>query len=196
MTFLESVANALVDRSPEQLFGAVMVAAAVAVVMVCVFALLRRSVPPSATLVGGLVLAAGVICMTVTVGYIEYTERILSNRKLGTLPPAFPGWPTHGQGGSAHSGSPGRATPFRSPGFHVIIPADEDRDGRVTADELAHLVRKADANADGSVDVREIDQFIASRFRAGSPPGYFPTQSLTGVEHPNRRARWKSASAE
>jgi hypothetical protein len=62
-----------------------------------------------------------------------------------------------------------------STGFHVVVAADENRDGRLTPEEMAHLVRKADTDGDGSNNSLDIDRLVMSRFQfpsqPSSPPG-------------------------
>src|SRR5262249_50323687 len=51
-----------------------------------------------------------------------------------------------------------------SSGFRVVVVADENHDGRLTPEEAARLVRKADTDGDGSVDFHDIDRLILSSF--------------------------------
>jgi hypothetical protein len=74
MRFLESISDAILNRSPEELIGALLIAAAVAIVAAGLYALCRRKSSPSPTFMGGLGLAAGASCMALAAGYIEYTE--------------------------------------------------------------------------------------------------------------------------
>jgi hypothetical protein len=74
MRFLESINNAILNRSPDELIGALFVAAGVAVVVSGVYALGRRKSSPSPSFVGGLALASGALCMALAAGYIEYME--------------------------------------------------------------------------------------------------------------------------
>jgi hypothetical protein len=164
MRFLVSVSTAVVNRSPEELFGGLLVASAVAVLMVGLFVLARRKGLPSATFVGTLLLSAGVLCMIFVAGYIEHTEPNLYSARPGTNPAAIPGWFSTGPSRNLHSQKSGFFMPGWTPGFHVVVAADVDHDGHVTADELLQLVKNADTDADGSVDPRDIDRLLASRF--------------------------------
>lgn len=173
MRFLRSIVDAILDRSPEELIGALLIASAVAIVMAGLYVLGRRKALCSPTFVGLLALAAGVSCMALAAGYIEYATRY-RNSGLAATSPVFPGWPFSG---------PGRNVPPRpwgfygagwSSGFHVVVAADEDRDGRLTSEEVVRLVRKADSDGDGSVDFRDIDREIVRRFR---PPFQPPASS-------------------
>ena len=80
-------------------------------------------------------------------------------------------------------GFPAFSGPGWSSGFHVVVAADEDRNGRLTPDEAALLVRKADTDGDGTVDFRDIDRWIMSRIR----PSFQPRESV-GPEQPDRKA--------
>jgi hypothetical protein len=171
MRFLESISAAILNRTPEELIGALLIAGAVASVVAGLYALCSRKSSPSPSLVGGLSLAAGASCMALAAGYIEYAKTDLTSASAANhpAPPALP------------PGGPGRGTPpppwgFFGPGwssgFHIVVAADENRDGRLTPEEAARLVRKADTDGDGSVNFRDIDRLIVSRFRPRSlPPG-------------------------
>jgi hypothetical protein len=169
MRFLESIYNAILNRSPEELIGALIVAAAVAIALAGGFALRRRKTSPSPTFVGSLALVAGIACMALTAGYIEYAQTDW-NSGLGVArasssmrPPGGPGWPTSpGPWGTYGAGW--------SSGFHVVVAADEDGDGRLGVDEVTRLVLRADTDGDGLVNFRDIDRVIAGRFRTPSGP--------------------------
>jgi hypothetical protein len=169
MRFLQSISDAILNRSPDELIGALLIAAVVAMVVAGLYALGRRKSSPSPTFVGGLCLAAGASCMALAAGYIEYAE---SDGPSVSEPnrPAPSSWPPLG---------PGRVTPPRnwgvfgpgwSSGFLVVVAADENRDGRLTSEVVTRLVRNADTDGDGSVNFRDIDRLIANRFRPRTPP--------------------------
>jgi len=172
MKYLESTITAILNRSPEELIGALLLAAAVAIVMAGFYALARRKSSPSPTVVGGLALAAGVACMALAAGYIEYAETD-RNSGSGTVPAAYAVRPPFGPGWAMPPAQFGNSGAGWSSGFHVVVAADEDGDGRLTVDELARLVLRADTDGDGLVNFRDIDQLIADRFRPGSQrPGF------------------------
>jgi hypothetical protein len=173
MRFLESLSDAILSRSSEELIGALFIAAAAAAVVAGLYALGRRKSSPSPSFVGGLSLAAGASCMALAAGYIEYAE---TDWTLGPVAnhPAPARWPAGGPGRAPlpPPGSLSRAG--WSSGFHVVVAADENRDGRLTPEEVARLVRDADTDGDGSVNFRDIDRLIASRFRPPFPPFRHP----------------------
>lgn len=174
MNFLNSMADVVLDRSPEVLVGALMAATALAVIMAAIYALGQRKLPGSSTLVGALVFGSSLLSMALAAGYFEHAagRRVYGS---GAVPPGFPAWPPAGAPRHFTMRPPGMSGAGWSSGFHVVIAADEDHNGRVTADELARLVRKADTDGDGSVESRDIDRLILGRFRPpssqpGSPP--------------------------
>jgi hypothetical protein len=169
MRFSGSISDAILNRSSEELIGALLIAASVAIVTAGVYALRRKKAPPSATFVGGLVLASGVSCMALVAGYIEYAAGGETSRSRPIAPP-LPVWPPIGTARSNSSGPSGFSGAGWSSGLHVVLAADEDHDGRLTPEEVAHMVRDADTDRDGSVDFRDIDRLMLSRFRALSRP--------------------------
>lgn len=160
MRYLGSISDAILNRSAAELIGALIIALAVAIVVAGLYVLGRRKSSPSPTFVGGLALVAGALCMALAAGYIQYLE---TDWISGTAKqqPAQVRWPVIGPGQGMQS-LPGMGW---SSGFHVVVAADENRDGRLTPEEMAELVRKADTDGDGSVTFQDIDQLIASRFR-------------------------------
>ncbi len=186
MKFLESTYDAILNRSPEELVGALFTASAVAIVVAGVYALSRRKSSPSPSLVGGLSLAAGALCMAVAAGYIEYV-----NSGASENPSVLSKW----QGGGPGPGNPPSPWSFSGPGwssgFHVVVAADENHDGRVTPEEVAQLVRKADTDGDGSVDFHDIDRLIMSRLKHPPQP-----HGLTPPWPSNHKAVSKSPGRE
>jgi hypothetical protein len=169
MGFLGSVADGVLDRSAEELIGAIFVAAAVALVMAGLYWLGRRKAMESPSFVGALAFAAGVACMAVVLGHIEQTA---ASQVSGTgLFAPFPPKPTRGPINLAKQPLPPAFYGAGwSSGFHVVLAADEDHNGRLTRDEVDRLVQKADTDGDGSVDFRDIDRLIVGRVRWPSPP--------------------------
>ena len=87
--------------------------------------------------------------------------------------PAFPDWSSASRGRTAPQGPVGIYGGGWSSGFHVVVAADEDHNGRLTPDEAAGMVRKADTDGDGTVDFRDIDRIIMSRLRTKLPSTRF-----------------------
>jgi hypothetical protein len=168
MRFLESISDAILNRSPEELIGAMLIAAAVAIVVAGLYSLGGRKSSPSSAFVGGLGFAAGASCMALAAGYIEFAGTNRTSRSAANHPrPA-----RRPQGGERRGAPPpfGFFGPGWSSGFQVVVAADENRDGRLTPEELSRLVQKADMDGDGSVNFHDIDRLIATRFRDRSHP--------------------------
>jgi hypothetical protein len=161
MSFAAAVLDAILDRSPGELIGALLIASAIGGLAMGLDAIVRRRRPAPPIFVGALALVVSLSSMALTAGYHAFeTRRAL----LGDGPPPDrPGRPP--------SPKARGAGPFGwSSGFHVVIAADRDRDGRVTPEEAARLVRDADADGKGSVDFREIDRFLLDRARPDREP--------------------------
>ncbi|WP_422928191.1 hypothetical protein [Singulisphaera sp. PoT] len=178
MHYLESVADALVDRTADELIGALMIATMVAIVMGGIFALGKRKSIQSPSFVIGLALFAGLACMALTAGYFEHLKA--SHGPLGgrNIPHVLRGWPQGGPGQKPPQGGWDPPAIGWSPGFHAVVAADLNRDGRLTVEEATELVEKADADGDGSVDFHDIDKMLMGRFappmappRPPVPPG-------------------------
>ena len=174
MGFLDAIVDAILERSPAELIGALLIAAAVSVVSAGVYALCRRKSSPSPTFVCGLALAVGASCMALAAGYVEHAGAGHTSGPAANHPElarSRPGGP--GQGTLLPPwGMPGAGW---SPGIHVVMAADEDGDGRLNAGEVARLVLRADTDGDGLVNFRDIDRLIASRYHSRTwPDGLTP----------------------
>src|SRR5260221_6934649 len=75
LDILQSTLNAVLDRSPKELLGGVLVALALAIAMAGLYALGRRKVGEPLTLVVGLMLFANVAAMALAIGYLEHSQR-------------------------------------------------------------------------------------------------------------------------
>ena len=102
--------------------------------------------------------------MALAAGYFEYTENALASRSAPKLPTRSR-WQSRSSGPVTQPHPWSMSAPAWSSGFHVVVAADENLDGRVTPEEVARLVRKADSDGDGSVNFHDIDRLIANRFR-------------------------------
>ncbi len=180
MKYLRAVGDAILDRSVEELIGALLLATAVAAVMGGVYALRSRKSSATPNFVGVLVLATAALCMPLTAGYMEY----LTTGGQSPSPLHFPGPAMRPppEAGQAKPRPPWEPPPFNggwSAGTHIMVAADENRDGRLTADEVAALVRQADTDGDGAVNFQDLDRLLAHRFRAQvHPPGHPRSESL------------------
>jgi hypothetical protein len=171
MSFLRSVVDAVLDRTPQELIEAVLVAVAVAFLMAGLYELGRRRSLHSPTFVGSLAFASGVLGMLLAAGYLTHVGPPRGRRRsFATLPP-LPGWPPTEMGRVTPPGSRSFPGPAWSSGFHVLMAADENRDGLLNVEEIERMVRDADKDGDGSIDSQDIDRLIRSRVR---PPGSSP----------------------
>jgi hypothetical protein len=164
MRFLESVFGALADRSSDELIGALLVATVLAGAMAGLYALGRRRASNPTVFVGGLVLASAVFCMALTTGYIEYRAPSLSNPGSTPFQPAWAGWAQNGQDRKFAPVPWGHSRSSWSSGFHIVVAADLDHDGRITQEDVASLLQRADTDGDGSVDFVDIDRILSFRF--------------------------------
>ncbi len=87
MEYLNSVGDAVVDRSLQELIGAIMVALALALAMAGLYALGRRKVSDSAMLVTCLTIISSVASMALTGGYLA----ALAKRQRQEIKVASPG---------------------------------------------------------------------------------------------------------
>ncbi len=153
MNFLDSVGNAVLDRSPDELIAALFVAGVIALLLTGLFIFGRRKVRSHATFAGGLILVASILSMVGAAGYVNSKTGISKDRRRSDRPNSIP------------VRQPGRAGAPWTSGVHMVTVSDSDRDGRLTPEEVARFVREADADGDGSVDFREIDRLVSSRIR-------------------------------
>lgn len=167
MKYLSAISDAVLDRSANELIGAVLLAVVVALIIAGLHALFRRKVSEPSTLVGGLTIVANIVCMVVAVGYVEALRKPWATSQGSVASPANR---HRGPGFGAHGPRHGPAFGFWSPGFQMVTAADTDRNGRLTEEEVAQLVQEADRDGDGSVDSRDIDNFLRSRMK---PPSSF-----------------------
>ena len=166
MRFLKSIADAVLGRTPEELIAAILLDVAIAAVVAGIYALGRRKSSPSTSFVGNLAFGAVASGMLLVAGYIQHRETAWMYGG-GSVPQNGSG-PARGpqaQGPPHQPPNGGIPHGIWSSGFHVVVAADTDRDGRVTADELARMVHEADTDGDGSVTFHDIDRLMASRFR-------------------------------
>ncbi len=72
--YMKSVYDVILDRSPEGLIGAILIALVLSLVVAGVFALLRTRVSDASVLLTCLVLTANVLAMTLAAGYVQFAS--------------------------------------------------------------------------------------------------------------------------
>lgn len=176
LSFFTSVQNMVIDRSTDELIGALMVALGLSLTMTGIYALGRRKVSDASVLMSVLMLLANAASMALAAGYVFHAERggVVVAQRGASQPMAWqptPYGPHHGP----YAGPRGLWT-YPS-GFHregppppqIFEAADTDHDGRLTPEEAALFVEKADTKGEGSVDRK--DFAIALGHRIPPPPG-------------------------
>jgi hypothetical protein len=161
LDFLKSLVDALIDRSPRELIGACCVATAMAMIAAGIYALLRRKSAENPSVVGVMTLVASVVSMAVTVGYVRHAG---SSRPMTGAWDVEPSPSTTTLEGRAPGPAPRpSAVPPPSIGFLMVVTTDRNRDGRLTAEELAQFLGEADKDGDDQVDMFDIDRLLLSR---------------------------------
>jgi hypothetical protein len=156
MEFLNSVGDAVVDRSLEELIGAIMLALALALVMAGIYALGRRKVNDSTMLVTCLTIVSSLTSMALAGGF--FTDMIRKQRQevRGVRSRGFPPPPMAGM--------------EEVMARQIMMMADTDGDHSLSAEEAARavdsFVRAADASGKGSLDATT----LANSIRSHIPP--------------------------
>ncbi|WP_435021340.1 hypothetical protein TA3x_002321 [Tundrisphaera sp. TA3] len=123
MQLLRSIYDVILDRSPEEVLGAIAIAVALSIVLSGVFALFRRKVEDRVLLVIALMILACVTSMGFGAGYVmAYKDRSMRSR------------PGEGFGPPGRSGPPGSVS-------RALKRADADGDGRISEGEAAEAAR-------------------------------------------------------
>jgi hypothetical protein len=179
--YLESVRDAVLERSSRELVAAFFIAATAAMFTSGLFILFRRRMGDVIGLVAGLTMASVVAGMALTAGDLRLQATMAgANDFPARLSDSAPG------SRASRFHGPRRGTGFRpmpSPGALFVFAADGaadgERDGRLSPDEVAQFIRGADPSERGSVDAREIDTFLRQHF----PPPRVQRQGQHGADH-------------
>ncbi len=180
--------DSLLDLSADELLGALLVCAVMAMILAGVFALARKRTADSPGLVAGLVLAACVVSMTLSLGY--------STRRIQEQVPNSPNEPSRPQprapGPSAWTRMP---MFFPRPSMHMgsllsrmIMDAfDADHDNHLTRDEvalaLAGILTDNEGGERSSIERGDLEIMINRRLQkteteragqASQPPAWPP----------------------
>jgi len=141
--YLASLGNALVDRSPDELIGAVLIAVTLALALAGLFWIGRRKFSDVLMPVTVLMIVGNVVAMTITAGYLLRLKKPAQRPSYRTASGDFP---------------PGHPPLWPDPVWVETLfrVADKNQDGLVSADEAsvaaADFVRKADLRGRGAVD--------------------------------------------
>lgn len=165
--FLGSTTNVIVDRTPDELIGAVLLAVIVALVVTGLYRVGRRKTKSddNAVLITSLVLFANLVTMALAAGYVIHVRKNFGlsepSRQSGM---AFRGEPIAGhQGSFVIRGAPPSIAPGPPPVFSIVEAADTDQDGRLSPDEAAFFVRTLDIESQGSIHLLDIIRALEVR---------------------------------
>jgi hypothetical protein len=185
---LRSTLDVFLDRSPGDLIGAVMIALVLALAMTGLYALRRKKTAEPLIVLIALMLVANVASMALAAGYLVKAWK--SEAKVpGGSTPTTGMWPPSGgfkPGVPGHSGSPGGppAGPWCADPHvgQVFAVADLDKNGRLTPEEVALFVKRADSSGKGSIDERDFSSAVREHLAApngpvGPPPPTDPDES-------------------
>ncbi len=176
MEYLNSVGDAVVDRSLQELIGAIMVALALALATAGLYALGRRKVSDSAMLVTCLTIVSSVASMALAAGYLTERER----RQRQEIP------------GARSSGFRPRAAVSRGDlmAREIMKMADTDGDHSLSTEEAARaadsFIRAADASGKGSLDAPSLAKAVHFHMRnhdqqSPMPPAITPAEASPGA---------------
>src|SRR5690348_11346958 len=147
--FLEALKNALIDLSPEEVMGALILALALALVPAGIMNLRRRrrEAPDFLATLCALLVPCLIVAMVLGNGYGRYLRQTVPlepNHRMNLV-----GLPVHqrpfGPPVYVGPGSPSRGFGVGNPlVVQLFAIADADQDGRLSPDEAARLIERAD----------------------------------------------------
>ena len=170
--YLDSLGNAVIDRSPAELIAAVIIALGLSLVLAGLDFLGRRKVRDALMPMIVLLIVANLASMAIAAGYFAYMGRLRGSSWMNKTPPGVPG---------ADPGLMAR---------RIFRAADKNRDGLLSTEEAsvaaADFVRKVDTSGEGLIDTASLERALpASGIRRGRgmpgrgpfrlPPGRLPS---------------------
>jgi hypothetical protein len=160
--YLNLLGNAIVDRSPEELIGAVGVALIISLAMAGLYFIGRRKITDNLLPMIVLMMVANLVSMAVGAGYFR-----LAHKRMGYVQHEPTSRPPVGPGGM---------TEFMME--WIFREADQNHDRRITGEEAsiaaANFLRRADASGEGSIDPRTLDKALQGLMFHGRDPDHPP----------------------
>jgi hypothetical protein len=163
--YLNLLGNAIIDRSPEELIGAVAIALTISLAMAGLYCIGRRKITENLLPMIVLMIVANLVSMAVGAGHFQHARK-----KTGYVEHEPIRRPPVGPGGSNE--------------FMVewiFREADRNRDWRISEEEAslaaANFLRKADVSGKGSIDPRTLDRVLQGLMFHGRDP-YHPPRPL------------------
>jgi hypothetical protein len=156
--FLATVGNTIVDRSSDELIGAVVIALGTALAMVGLYLVGRRKVSDNLTPLIALMIVGNLISMALAAGYVVRARRNGRFPSRGVAPARYP-W---------HPSSPAPDLVLLDTIFRA---ADKNHDGLISAEEAsqsaAEVVRNSDSSGRGSVDSASLRALLQATLAQG-----------------------------
>jgi hypothetical protein len=158
--FWESSIDVVLERSPEELIGGLLVALVLALSLAGVFAMLRRKTADSTVLLAVLAIVFNLAGMLVAAGYIRETRPGARRRAAAEQ--------------TVNQVTPERVADTMIEGmcFRILVAADVDHDGRLSPIEASaaaeRLIRGIEDDRKHTVDFRALADVIRQRIK---PPG-------------------------
>lgn len=152
----DSLANVILDRSPDELIGAVIVALGLSLAFAGVDFLARRKLGEARMLTVGLMIGANLISMCVAAGYLVHMTRMRSTK-------------------ATEQARMAATRPYLVLVESTFRAADKNQDGLLSSDEAsfaaAEFVRRVDPTGKGMVDPFSLEQSLSlSGFHSGRRP--------------------------
>ena len=161
-TFLEAVINAMLDRSPEEWIGAILVALFLALALSGAHTVCHRWAKDSTMPLVVLAILFNLVAMLFAVGYMQHRGRFGAGPVSRTMSP-FSG---------RRFGGPGSFTAMLAE--RIFDDADADHDGSLSTDEAVaattRFVEDIDSEGTGAVNREAMIAALRDRMRSPGPP--------------------------
>jgi hypothetical protein len=161
--YLNLLGNAIVDRSPDELIGAVAIALTISLGMAGLYCIGRRKITENLLPIIALMIVANLLSMAVGAGYFQ-----LARKKMGYVTREAAWRPPGGPGGSCELLTQ-----------RIFQEADRNHDRRISKEEASlaavELLRRADANGTGSIDPVTLFTVLQAATYYGRDPDHPPS---------------------